>query len=205
MFSISRAYLEILLDYLFRIILFVLLLFYILIGGSLLYFLLLLSYPFLYKPLYKIFIRRHLILKPLPPRLYVYIFIIIFLLTLLLYYVNNIIKIRLIGQYIALFSGLYRISVLVGDYKTVLIIVSGFGIALIYKYNACKTYTRRVYLSLLNNTLTNDTLDNSYISSLNNIIILGILIYIKLGGKGKVLFGKRAIVYKGSINLEMIL
>jgi len=30
---------------------------------------------------------------------------------------------------LALFSGLYGISALVGDYKTVLIILSGFGIA----------------------------------------------------------------------------
>ncbi|OCK91842.1 uncharacterized protein K441DRAFT_573236, partial [Cenococcum geophilum 1.58] len=54
-----------------------------------------------------------------------------------------------------------------------------------------------VVQSLLNNALTNDTLDNGY--------ILGILIYIRLGGRGRVLFGKRAIVYKGSANLEIIL
>ncbi|KAF2475944.1 uncharacterized protein BDR25DRAFT_211616, partial [Lindgomyces ingoldianus] len=46
----------------------------------------------------------------------------------------------------ALFSGPHRISALVGDYKTVLIVTSSSGIVaqllylkqLIYRYNACK-------------------------------------------------------------------
>ena len=68
--------------------------------------------------------------------------------------------------------------------------------------------------SLLNNALTNNTLDNGYISSLNNNIIiayanlkyiLSISIYIRLGRIDRVLFSKRAIVYKGFINLEIIL
>ncbi len=227
-------------------------------GGSSLCLLLLLSLPFLRRLSYEIFIRthqalaalsafaiwRHLALKPLLPRLYVYIFAVTFLSTLLLQcgfviyrngaigcgyarasitHVNDTVMIRLTlsrplkvkaGQYIclwiprisfwsflqshpfvvtswsegkqssldlfieprggltrellrhsktdsdgsssclALFSGPHGISTPVGDYETVLMIASGFGIAahlpylkqLIYGYNACKTRTRRVHL-----------------------------------------------------------
>lgn len=55
---------------------------------------------------------------------------------------------------LALFSGPHGTSAPVGDYETVLMVASGFGIAaqlpylkqLIYGYNACKTRTRRVHL-----------------------------------------------------------
>lgn len=58
------------------------------------------------------------------------------------------------SSYLALFSGPHGISAPVGDYETVLMIASGFGIAahlpylkkLIYGYNACKTHTRRIHL-----------------------------------------------------------
>lgn len=54
----------------------------------------------------------------------------------------------------ALFSGPHGISAPIGDYESVVLIASGFGIAaqlphlkqLIYGYNACKTRTRRVHL-----------------------------------------------------------
>jgi hypothetical protein len=55
---------------------------------------------------------------------------------------------------LALFSGPHGTSALVGEYETVLMIASGFGIAaqlsylrqLIYRYNACKTHTCCVHL-----------------------------------------------------------
>lgn len=55
---------------------------------------------------------------------------------------------------IAPFSGPHGISAPVGDYETVLMIASGFGMAaqlpylkqLIYGYNACKIRTRRIHL-----------------------------------------------------------
>jgi predicted ferric reductase len=55
---------------------------------------------------------------------------------------------------LALFSGPHGTSAPVGEYETVLMVASGFGIAaqlsylrqLIYGYNACKTRTRRVHL-----------------------------------------------------------
>ena len=103
---------------------------------------------------------------------------------------------------LALFSGLHGTSAPVGEYETVLMVASGFSIAaqlsylrqLIYKYNACKTRTRRIYLvwqletlgklelgriinlgwlwidigitveSLLNNVLANDTLNEGYVN-----------------------------------------
>jgi len=185
-------------------------------------------------------IWRHLALQPLLPRIYIYIFAVIFLAAFLLQcgliawrnkavgrgcprasisHVNDIVKIRLslsrplevkAGQHIelwmpldfwsfwqshpfavtswsdgpqstldlfiephrgftqkllqysksnhstrlALFSGPHGTSAPVGDYETVLMVASGFGIAaqlpylkqLIYGYNACKTRTRRVHL-----------------------------------------------------------
>jgi NAD(P)H-flavin reductase len=58
------------------------------------------------------------------------------------------------SSYLALFSGPHGTSVPVRDYETVLIIADNFGIVshlpylkqLIYKYNACKIRTRRIYL-----------------------------------------------------------
>ena len=55
---------------------------------------------------------------------------------------------------LALFSGPHGTSAPVGEYETVLMVASGFGIAaqlsylrqLLYGYNACKTRTRRVHL-----------------------------------------------------------
>jgi predicted ferric reductase len=55
---------------------------------------------------------------------------------------------------LALFSGPHGTSAPVGEYETVLMVASGFGIAaqlsylrqLIHGYNACKTRTRRVHL-----------------------------------------------------------
>jgi predicted ferric reductase len=55
---------------------------------------------------------------------------------------------------LALFSGPHGTSAPVGDYETVLMVASGFGIAaqlpylrqLIHGYNSCKTRTRRIHL-----------------------------------------------------------
>jgi NAD(P)H-flavin reductase len=55
---------------------------------------------------------------------------------------------------LALFSGPHGISVPVGEYETVLMVATGFGIAaqlpylrkLIHGYNTCKARTRRVHL-----------------------------------------------------------
>ncbi|KAG9231519.1 cell surface metalloreductase [Amylocarpus encephaloides] len=272
------------------------------IGGSSLC-LLMLSLPLLRALSHEVFIRshqvlavftaysiwRHLALQPLLPRIYIYIFAVIFLAAFLLQcgliawrnkaagrgcprasisHVNDMVKIRLslsrplevkVGQHIklwmpldfwsfctldlfiephrgftqkllqysksnhsprlALFSGPHSTSAPVGDYETVLMVASGFGIAaqlpylkqLIYGYNACKTRTRRVHLvwqletldigiaveSLLNDTLADDTLDEGY--------ILSILIYIESGKADPVPFSRRAIVYSSTADLTTIL
>ena len=57
-------------------------------------------------------------------------------------------------SYLALFTSLYKARALVNKYKTVLIVISRFGIAaqlsylkqLIHGYNTCKTRTRRIHL-----------------------------------------------------------
>ncbi|KAF2195727.1 hypothetical protein K469DRAFT_758547 [Zopfia rhizophila CBS 207.26] len=139
---------------------------------------------------------------------------------------------------LALFSGPHGISMPAGDYETVLMIASGFGVAAqlpyirqpIYGYNACKTQNRRVHLAwqletgdittavepLLNAALHDDTLDEGKVSTLNNHVsewpanreqILSVSTYV---GSGTVSmygepFGKRAILYKGSADLGMIL
>ncbi|KAF4611366.1 hypothetical protein G7Y89_g15647 [Cudoniella acicularis] len=122
---------------------------------------------------------------------------------------------------LALFTGPHGTRAPVGEYETVLMVAGGFGIAaqlpylkqLIYGYNTCKTRTRRVHLvwqletidiliamvDPLNDALVNDTLDDGY--------ILSISIYIEYGSADRVPFGerKRAIVYRGSADLERIL
>ncbi|KFZ18315.1 hypothetical protein V501_01286 [Pseudogymnoascus sp. VKM F-4519 (FW-2642)] len=120
---------------------------------------------------------------------------------------------------LALFSGPHGISVPVGEYETVLMVATGFGIAaqlpylrkLIHGYNTCKARTRRVHLvwqvqnldiglaaqSLLNSALVDDTLDDGY--------ILCISIYLESSNGDKVPFGKRATMYPGTANLEEIL
>ncbi|KAH6663818.1 hypothetical protein B0J14DRAFT_608589 [Halenospora varia] len=104
---------------------------------------------------------------------------------------------------LALFSGPHSISILVMEYKTVLIVAAGFGIAaqlpylhkLIHGYQTCKTCTRQVYLlmtidismaaeSLLNDALDEDTLDN------------------KSDSVSKVPFGQRATIYPDKVALE---
>ena len=68
---------------------------------------------------------------------------------------------------LAFFSGPHGTSIPVGDYETVLLIASGFGIAsqlpylkqLIYGYNACKTRNRRVHLVWQLETLGKPQLD----------------------------------------------
>ena len=57
-------------------------------------------------------------------------------------------------SHLALFSGPYRISIIICAYKSVVIIATSFSIAaqllyikeLIYSYNNCKLHTHRVHL-----------------------------------------------------------
>jgi hypothetical protein len=59
-----------------------------------------------------------------------------------------------LASHLAMFTGPHGCSVAVGEYETVVMIASDFGIAaqlpyldeLVYGYNACKTRNRRVHL-----------------------------------------------------------
>ncbi|KAH7383155.1 hypothetical protein BKA64DRAFT_582870, partial [Cadophora sp. MPI-SDFR-AT-0126] len=70
-----------------------------------------------------------------------------------------------------LFSGPYGTSIVIDEYKSILIVASGFSIAahllylkkLIYDYSSHRVQARRIQ-SLLNNILEDNKLDNSYIS-----------------------------------------
>ncbi|KAF2818044.1 hypothetical protein CC86DRAFT_183145 [Ophiobolus disseminans] len=120
---------------------------------------------------------------------------------------------------LALFTGPHGCSVPVGEYETVVMIASDFGIAaqlpylhaLVYSYNACKTRNRRVHLiwflekynlippfvSLLNAALDNDSLDEGF--------ILSISIHITASDMQDEQLGRRVNFYYRPMPLEQIL
>ncbi|KAF3037144.1 hypothetical protein E8E11_003317 [Didymella keratinophila] len=124
-----------------------------------------------------------------------------------------------LASHLALFTGPHGCSVPVGEYETVVMIASDFGIAaqlpyldeLVYGYNACKTRNRRVHLvwllekyslisplvSLLNAALEKDSLDDGF--------ILGISIHVAISNMKDERLGRRVNLYHGPIPLEQIL
>ncbi|KAG9228392.1 hypothetical protein BJ875DRAFT_508528 [Amylocarpus encephaloides] len=107
---------------------------------------------------------------------------------------------------LVIFSGPHGASLLMGEYESVLMVASGFGIAafvahlkkLIYGYNTRAVRTHRVHLlwqiknevqEVLNSALKEDKLDDG--------CILSISVYVKSKNSPKTLFGERASMYPG--------
>ncbi|KAI9715685.1 MAG: hypothetical protein M1812_005837 [Candelaria pacifica] len=127
---------------------------------------------------------------------------------------DNIARSRLV-----LFSGPHGASVEMRDYKTVVMIASGFGIAahlpylrrLIHGYNSCEIRVHRIHLvwqvqdlevGIAAQPLLNDVLDED---KLDEGCILNISIYLESNDIPKVSFGKRATVYPGIAPLKDII
>ncbi|OBT51203.1 hypothetical protein VE04_07721 [Pseudogymnoascus sp. 24MN13] len=116
---------------------------------------------------------------------------------------------------LVMFSGPHGASLLMGEYESVLIVASGFGIAafvphlkkLIYSYNTRAVRTRYIHLvwqikneggiaEPLNITLEEDKLDDGY--------ILSISVYVETKSSPKKPFSKRATMYPGPAPLPEI-
>ncbi|KAL4780128.1 hypothetical protein BJX76DRAFT_59413 [Aspergillus varians] len=125
-------------------------------------------------------------------------------------------------SFLALFTGPHGTNEDVGHYESVLVVASGFGIAaaipylkkMIYGYNTCTSHVRRLHLvwqveaademtaalTLINNLLEDDIMDEGY--------ILHISIYIRNGlGQNKFPLGQheRVYLYQGVPDFEDII
>ena len=134
--------------------------------------------------------------------------------------------------WLAIFTGPHGVSLPVEYYETILMIASGSGIfallpylqQLIYRYDLCKTYTRRIHLVWQLETvgkLWNQICSSFCLSSIDigealrplldkalhndgkHRKILKISIFIKYGIYHK--FSRRVISYEGTVDLERIL